>query len=161
VGELMKRFTSDESGVTSVVEFILTFVLASIIFTIFIMSINGLFLSQSKIVVGTNQFTDVGNQVGNRIVDIYLIVPDNGTIQSFFDIPDSIEGSNYQIWILNNLTDAMISGTDEKIKVNSTDDAISVNLTINGVFNTIPISGYTSSVNMLHEINYTKVTTVV
>jgi hypothetical protein len=58
---MMKGFSDDDSGVTSVVEFIPTLVMASIIFTILIMNINGLLLTQSKTVVGTNQFTDVGN----------------------------------------------------------------------------------------------------
>jgi len=40
-------------------------------------------------------FTDIGNGVSTRIVDLYSIAPSNGTITTRFDIPDDIAGKDY------------------------------------------------------------------
>jgi hypothetical protein len=44
-------------------------------------------------------FTDIGNGVSTRIVDVYAIVPRDGTITTRFDIPDDIAGKDYFIEI--------------------------------------------------------------
>jgi hypothetical protein len=44
-------------------------------------------------------FTDIGNGVSTRIVDLYAITPRNGTITTKFDIPDDIAGKDYFVEI--------------------------------------------------------------
>ena len=44
-------------------------------------------------------FTDIGNGVSTRIVDVYAIAPRDGTIATRFDIPDDIAGKDYFIEI--------------------------------------------------------------
>jgi hypothetical protein len=44
-------------------------------------------------------FTDIGNGVSTRIVDIYAIAPRDGTITTKFDIPDDIAGKDYLVEI--------------------------------------------------------------
>jgi hypothetical protein len=40
-------------------------------------------------------FTDIGNGVSTRIVDVYAIAPYDGMIYTKFDIPDEIVGRGY------------------------------------------------------------------
>ena len=40
-------------------------------------------------------FTDIGNGVSTRIVDVYSIAPQNGTLVTQFNLPDDIGGENY------------------------------------------------------------------
>jgi len=40
-------------------------------------------------------FTDIGNGVSTRIVDLYSLAPRDGTITTRFDIPDEIAGKDY------------------------------------------------------------------
>ena len=40
-------------------------------------------------------FTDIGNGVSTRIVDVYAIAPNEGDITTQFDIPDEIVGRGY------------------------------------------------------------------
>ena len=40
-------------------------------------------------------FTDIGNGVSTRIVDVYAIAPNEGDITTHFDIPDEIVGRGY------------------------------------------------------------------
>jgi hypothetical protein len=42
-------------------------------------------------------FTDIGNGVSTRMVDLYAIAPANGTITTKFDIPDEIVGKDYDV----------------------------------------------------------------
>ena len=42
-------------------------------------------------------FTDIGNGVSTRMVDVYAIAPANGTITTKFDIPDEIVGRGYVV----------------------------------------------------------------
>ncbi|HEY3274691.1 MAG TPA: hypothetical protein VGJ92_13055 [Methanocella sp.] len=148
----MTLLTNDESGVVSAVEFLLTFSIAAIIFGILVLSINGLFLDQSRAVVGTNQFTDVGNDISTRIIETYLLAPDSGNVTScriltYFEVPPSIEGSGYTININKH-------EKDERVNIVSTDNLISVTSTLNGAGETIPIDGSTSSMSLLHYIDY-------
>ena len=40
-------------------------------------------------------FVDIGNGISTRIVDLYVISPANGTIETKFDIPDDVAGADY------------------------------------------------------------------
>jgi hypothetical protein len=40
-------------------------------------------------------FTDIGNGVSTRIVDVYAIAPSDGMVYTKFDIPDEIVGRSY------------------------------------------------------------------
>ena len=42
-------------------------------------------------------FTDVGNGISTRMVDVYAIAPTDGTITTSFDIPDDIAGKAYYV----------------------------------------------------------------
>jgi hypothetical protein len=42
-------------------------------------------------------FTDVGNGISTRMVDVYAIAPTDGTISTSFDIPDDIAGKDYYV----------------------------------------------------------------
>ena len=44
-------------------------------------------------------FTDIGNGVSTRIVDVYAIAPRDGVIYTRFDIPDDIAGKDYFVEI--------------------------------------------------------------
>ena len=44
-------------------------------------------------------FTDIGNGISTRIVDVYAIAPIKGTVSTKFDIPDDIAGKEYSVEI--------------------------------------------------------------
>jgi hypothetical protein len=44
-------------------------------------------------------FTDIGNGLSTRIVDIYAIAPSDGSITTNFDIPDDVAGRDYSVVI--------------------------------------------------------------
>jgi len=44
-------------------------------------------------------FTDIGNGISTRIVDVYAVAPRNGTVTTIFDIPDDVAGKDYFVEI--------------------------------------------------------------
>jgi hypothetical protein len=42
-------------------------------------------------------FTDIGNGVSTRMIDVYAISPRDGTVFTNFDIPDDIAGRDYSV----------------------------------------------------------------
>jgi hypothetical protein len=44
-------------------------------------------------------FTDIGNGISTRIIDVYAIAPRNGSISTSFDIPDDVAGKDYSVEI--------------------------------------------------------------
>jgi len=62
-------------------------------------------------------FTDIGNGISTRIVDVYAIAPIKGTVSTKFDIPDDIAGKEYSVEIGTrpNLVNAVMN--DQYIRI--------------------------------------------
>jgi hypothetical protein len=79
-------------------------------------------------------FTDIGNGVSTRIVDVYAIAPANGTINTKFDIPDEIVGKDYDVTlgINSNSPDQDITVSRGYIKSKIAIAGIAVSRGVNG-----------------------------
>lgn len=44
-------------------------------------------------------FTDIGNAVSTRIVDVYALAPSDGTISTAFDLPNDVADKDYIVQI--------------------------------------------------------------
>jgi hypothetical protein len=144
----MKRsFRNDDKAATSILEFMLSFIIAAGIFSIFVMNFNSLFMAGPRNVVMTNQFVDVGNDVSTKIIDTYLVIPDDGMVATYFDVPDLAGGQPYIITVTN-------LSEDRDVMVSSTSGDVNVHITLNGANSTIPINGTTYSTSNIHGIVY-------
>ena len=143
-----KLADDDNNGVSSVIELILTFVIASLIFSLIIMNVTPLLIDQPRYMVTRNQFEDVGNGVSTMLIDTYLIAPSNGALSTGFVIPSTVGGSTYNI----SVTD--LGSTDRELRIHSLDSDVYVVLTLNGVHSTLPINGTVNSTDIVHRINY-------
>lgn len=142
------RLGKDDSGVSSTLEFMLSFIVAAAIFTFFVINLNSL-ISLPKGDVRTNQYIDVGNDVSTKIIDTYLVAPDNGDLSINFNIPQTIVGDSYTISVQNNLY-------DREVRVTSSDEQTSVYMVLNGANSTIRIGGETASTDQIHNIKFNK-----
>lgn len=145
----MQSLRSNDAGVTAMLEYILTFVSAFIIFTMLLSMFNGMFIQGPQRTVATAQFADVGNDVTAKIMDTYLIAPKTGNISTTFSVPERIAGQEYTVDIHTSA-----NGWDEEILVHSPSLNMAMSVTLNGVSSTIPISGSTSSMTNIHQIKY-------
>lgn len=144
---MRKNMMENDSGVNLIVEYILTFIIASILFSIVLLMSNGLFIEGPQKTVSRMQFTDIGNDITTKMVDTYLIAPQKGFVYTTFDIPSTVAGKSYMARVSSN-------SEDKEVTVYSLDNGVSITTTLNGVNSTIPVSGNTSSLAYAHYINY-------
>lgn len=145
----MRAIHSNDSGVTAMLEYIITFVFAFIIFTVMLSMFDGMFIKGPERTVSIVQFADVGNDVTAKILDTYLIAPVSGNVSTVFDMPERVAGRDY---VLDIRTSA--NGWDKEIVVHSSYTNLNLSVTLNGVNSTIPIVGSTSSVSPVHRVKY-------
>ena len=139
----------DDAGVTAMLEYIITFVFAFIIFTVMLSMFDSMFIQGPAQTVSTIQFADIGNDVTAKILDTYLVAPATGNVSTVFNMPQTAAGKDYT---LNILTSA--NGWDKEIIVHSPYSMLNISVTLNGVNSTIPIMGSTSSMSSLHRVRY-------
>jgi hypothetical protein len=146
---------NDTSGVNFVLEYVLTFMIASVLFSILLMMANGLFIQGPETTVSEVQYTDIGNDLTAKIIDTYLVAPvspDQGNVSTEFDMPDTVAGNTYIVNVepSTNSWDPW----DKDVVVDSNSNDVSITVTLNGVNSTIPVTGNTSSSNLIHRIWY-------
>ena len=74
-------------------------------------------------------FTDIGNGISTRMVDVYAISPVDGTIFTKFDIPDDIAGNDYFVEVGTRQNQVNFLMNDQYIRISrgylTTDIALS------------------------------------
>ncbi len=140
---------ADERAVSAIIEYMITFVFAFIIFIMVVAMFDDMFIRGPTDVVSRIQFTDVGNDVSAKLLDTYLIAPETGNVSTTFELPDSIASHDYKLSIRPSS-----NGWDKEVVVFSDYTSISMTVTINGVNSTIPINGSTTSMYTTHTIKY-------
>ncbi len=145
----MPDMKHEDSGVTAMVEYLITFVLAFIIFTMMLSMFDGMFIRGPQEAVSAVQFADVGNDVTAKILDTYLIAPPNGKVYTSFDMPETIAGKDYTLVVRESA-----NGWDKEVIVYSNYTSTVMSVTVNGVTSTIPIAGNTSSMSSAHAVRY-------
>jgi len=76
-------------------------------------------------------FTDIGNGVSTRMVDVYAIAPQSGNISSKFDIPDEIVGRNYFVDVEGRNNPDNPSVNDQFIRISR--GAVSIDIELAGI----------------------------
>jgi len=81
------------------IEYVMITTILMILFVIMLLLVNANFMEGPENTLTTSAFTDIGNGVSTRIVDIYAIEPATGNISTKFDLPDDIAGRDYGVEI--------------------------------------------------------------
>ena len=93
-----KRLTN-ESAVANMIEYLMIsgVIMALLIVLLLLVNTNIMEDPANRLVYVA--FTDIGNGISTRIVDVYAIAPVKGTVSTKFDIPDDIAGKEYSVEI--------------------------------------------------------------
>lgn len=143
----MKNIVKNENAVSSILEYILFSLICVGFFMILTVNSNSVFLENPNEVVMEREMSDVGNMMSTMITDMYLILPDNGYIDTEYRVPAKAGTENYII-------DANVAYTDQIIDVISLESGKDVKVTIGGIATTMPINGTASSSSTNHMISY-------
>ena len=84
-----------DDGVANLLEYIMISGILMVLLVITMLTVNSAIMEHPAEQLSYYAFTDIGNGISTRIVDIYTIAPENGTIVSRFDIPDDVLGRDY------------------------------------------------------------------
>lgn len=89
----------NDAGLTNMIEYIMISGVLMVLLVIMLLQVNTNIMENPANRLTYVAFTDIGNGVSTRIVDVYAIAPRNGTISTRFDIPDDIAGRGYFVEI--------------------------------------------------------------
>jgi hypothetical protein len=91
----------NEEGVTRLMEYIIITGVLLLLMIVMMFSVNASLMEGPANKLRYHAFVDIGNGVSTRIVDLYVIAPGNGTIETKFDIPDDVAGKGYfvDVWM--------------------------------------------------------------
>jgi len=82
-------------GVSDLVEYFFISAILMLVIIITVLTITPVAIYKPTDQLSEYAFIDIGNGVSTRIVDLYVIAPDEGNITTKFDIPDDVVGREY------------------------------------------------------------------
>jgi hypothetical protein len=94
----------EDTGVASMIEYVMVSGVIMVLFITMLLLVNANFMEGPVNTLSYYAFTDIGNGVSTRIVDVYAIAPEEGNISSNFDLPDYIGGKSYTVEIVGDTT---------------------------------------------------------
>jgi hypothetical protein len=89
-----KSFGND-TAVANLIEYMLISAVIMGLFIVVLLLVNTNIMEDPANRLVYVAFTDIGNGVSTRMVDVYAIAPRSGNISTKFDIPDDIVGRSY------------------------------------------------------------------
>ena len=125
-------------GVTSLVEYISITGILLLLLVVVLFAVNAVFMQGPANTLSYYAFTDIGNGMSVRIVDLYVIAPVHGTISTRFILPRDVAGQDY--FVRANISK---QGKDQTIIVERGDILSEINIA--GIGATKGVSGNTTS----------------
>lgn len=89
----------DDAGVANLIEYVMISGVLMFLMVVMMLMVNTNIMEGPADQVSSAAFTDIGNGISTRIVDVYVTAPYNGTISTIFDIPDDVAGKDYFVEI--------------------------------------------------------------
>lgn len=139
--------TDNDTAVANTIEYIMVTAVVMGLFIVMLLLVNSTFMEGPANRLSYVAFTDVGNGVSTRIVDVYAIAPRDGNLSTRMDIPSDIAGKVYYIEIGSDGT----SGVNQDVTVYR--DSLSTKVSLAGIGASKGVVGNTSS-RGLKKISY-------
>jgi hypothetical protein len=86
------------------------------LFIVMLLLVHANFVETPVNTITYSAFTDIGNGLSTRIVDVYSLAPETGNITSSFDLPDEIGGRSYGIEISGDASGQTVDISRDYIK---------------------------------------------
>lgn len=89
----------DDEGISNLIEYVMISGILMFLVVVMMVMVNSTIMEGPGNQVRYAAFSDIGNGISTRIVDVYMTAPYNGTISTMFDIPDDVAGTDYFVEI--------------------------------------------------------------
>lgn len=143
----MNGIFEDTRAVSTVLEFVFTTGIAITLFILILLYSTGMFIEAPGRTVALERFTDIGNDISTKIVDIYIIAPENGILITDLTMPTSVGGHDYMV-------DAEAQ-VNQMVTVRSMKSPeLTVSVTINGITQSVGVNGSTYSGSYEHRLSF-------
>ncbi|MEA1908121.1 MAG: hypothetical protein U9N43_03725 [Euryarchaeota archaeon] len=136
----------DNRAVSYSLEYIMISSVSILLFLSVITLSGSILLDLPTDIAATQQFNDVGNDIGTKLIMFYLIAPENGTLSTPLDMPATIGGHTYTVKL------SATNTTDQRVIIDADDLDLNISYTINGIGASIPINGETNSASGKHRL---------
>ena len=130
----------NEEGVTRLMEYIIITGVLLVLMIVMIFVVNAVLMEGPANNLRYHSFVDIGNGVSTRVVDLYVIAPGNGTIETRFDIPDDVAGADY--FVSADVTETGMTGASQVIQVQG--GGVQSQIAIAGIGATKGVTGNTT-----------------
>jgi hypothetical protein len=135
-----------DAGVANLIEYVMISGVLMFLMVVMMLMVNTSIMEGPANQVSSSAFTDIGNGISTRIVDVYVTAPYNGTISTSFDIPDDVAGKEYFVEIGQGVTP-----TNQDVTVSRGDLSSTVSLA--GIGATRGVTGNTTG-RGINKISY-------
>jgi len=81
------------------IEYIIVSAVMMALLVVMLLLVNSTFMENPANQLSYVAFTDIGNGISTRIVDVYALAPSDGSIETEFDIPDDVADKEYFVLI--------------------------------------------------------------
>lgn len=145
----MKRPMSDrqsDEGVANLIEYLSISGILMVLLVIMMLYVNATLMEGPAYQLSYAAFTDIGNGISTRIIDVYVIRPDDGNITTKFDIPDDVAQQDYFVEI-----GSSVGSSDQVVDVSRND--ITSTISLAGIGATRGVRGNTTGKG-LNKITY-------
>jgi hypothetical protein len=135
---------NSEEGVSNLIEYVSITGILVFLLVVLMLSVNSSIMEGPANQLSYAAFTDIGNGISARIVDVYVISPYNGTITTQFKLPNDVAGKDYFVEI-----GSAVGSTSQDVEVSR--DYIKSSTSLAGIGATKGVMGNTtgSGVNMI------------
>lgn len=130
-----------DAGVSTLIEYVIISGILLLLFVVVVLQVNANFMQGPAETLEYHAFTDIGNGVSTRMIDVYSIAPTNGTLSTAFDIPDDVGGEDYNVEVYTGAT-----ASDQYIMVYR--GSIVSNISLAGISSTRNVTGNTTGRGM-------------
>jgi len=87
----------NESAAANMIEYLMVTAVIMGLFIVMLLLVNTNIMEDPANRLIYVAFTDIGNGISTRMIDVYAISPADGDILTKFDIPDDIAGNDYSV----------------------------------------------------------------
>jgi hypothetical protein len=132
--------------VANLIEYIMVSAVLMALLVVMLLLVNSTFMETPANQLSYVAFTDIGNAVSTRIIDVYALAPSDGSIATSFDIPDDVADKDYFVMIGQGS-----NPIDQDVRISR--DLIDVHVSLAGIGASRGVTGNTTGKG-LNRISY-------
>jgi hypothetical protein len=145
-GHISNRLHNNESAVANLIEYIMVSAVIMGLFIVMLLLVNTNIMEDPANRLVYVAFTDIGNGVSTRMIDVYAISPTDGTVFTQFDIPDDIAGKDYFVEVGTQQNKVNLALNDQYIRISR--GFLTTDIALTGIGATRNVSGSTTGRGM-------------